>query len=131
MSCHALLQVIFPTQGLNPGLPHCRKILYQLSYQGSPLLCCLRFYNINVFPSFFSYLKRRNSQKWRHLFWVMSCSPRIEKYSGPGLRIPSLWMGTRKQFLWKPLPSPTFSPSHFQRGSPVSTHAYSLRIATA
>ena len=27
-----LLQGIFPTQGLNPGLPHCRWILYQLSY---------------------------------------------------------------------------------------------------
>ena len=25
---------ILPTQGLNPGLPHCRQILYQLSYQG-------------------------------------------------------------------------------------------------
>ena len=28
----SLLQRIFPTQGLNPGLPHCRLILYQLSY---------------------------------------------------------------------------------------------------
>ena len=27
---------IFPTQGSNPGLPHGRRILYQLSYQGSP-----------------------------------------------------------------------------------------------
>ena len=34
-SC-SLLQGIFPTQGLNPGLPHCRQILYQLSHQGSP-----------------------------------------------------------------------------------------------
>ena len=32
----SLLQGIFPTQGSNPGLPHCRQILYQLSYQGSP-----------------------------------------------------------------------------------------------
>ena len=29
-----LLQGIFPTQGLNPGLPHCRWILYQLSHKG-------------------------------------------------------------------------------------------------
>ena len=36
MGCHALLQRIFPTQGSNPCLPHCRWILYQLSYQGSP-----------------------------------------------------------------------------------------------
>ena len=27
---------IFPTQGLNPGLRHCRQILYHLSHQGSP-----------------------------------------------------------------------------------------------
>ena len=27
---------IFSTQGLNPGLPHCRWILYHLSHQGSP-----------------------------------------------------------------------------------------------
>ena len=32
----SLLQAIFPTQGLNPGFPHCRWILYQLSHQGSP-----------------------------------------------------------------------------------------------
>ena len=32
----SFLQVIFPTQGLNPGLPHCRQILCQLSHQGSP-----------------------------------------------------------------------------------------------
>ena len=31
-----LLQGIFPTQGWNPGLPHCRWILYELSHKGSP-----------------------------------------------------------------------------------------------
>ena len=31
-----LLQGIFPTQGWNSGLPHCRRILYCLSHQGSP-----------------------------------------------------------------------------------------------
>ena len=39
----SLLQGIFPTQGSNPGLPHCRQILYQLSHQGwleiYPLWC--------------------------------------------------------------------------------------------
>ena len=33
---HALLQEIFPTQGLNPGLPHFRQILYQLIHKGKP-----------------------------------------------------------------------------------------------
>ena len=32
----SLLQGIFPTQGLNQDLPHCRWIPYQLSYKGSP-----------------------------------------------------------------------------------------------
>ena len=32
----SLLQGIFPTQGSNPSLPQCRKILYRLSHQGSP-----------------------------------------------------------------------------------------------
>ena len=36
VSCHALLHGIFSTQGLNPGLLHCRRILYCLSHQGSP-----------------------------------------------------------------------------------------------
>ena len=31
----SLLQGIFPTQGSNPGLPHCRWILYQLSHKGT------------------------------------------------------------------------------------------------
>ena len=49
----SLLQGMFPTQGANTGLPHCRQILYQLSHQGSPnfvkahigpyLLICLEF----------------------------------------------------------------------------------------
>ena len=33
---YSLLQGIYPTQGLNPGLPHCRQIFYHLSHQGSP-----------------------------------------------------------------------------------------------
>ena len=46
-----LLQGIFPTQGSNPGLPHCRRILYQLSYQGSP---------------------NKNSQKMLYLIFIWS-----------------------------------------------------------
>ena len=43
-----LLQGIFPAQGSNPGLLHCRRILYQLSHKGSPAnsWVCL-----NSFPS--------------------------------------------------------------------------------
>ena len=36
VGCHFLLQGIFLTQGLNPGLPRCRQTLCHLSHQGSP-----------------------------------------------------------------------------------------------
>ena len=36
VGCHVLFLGIFPTQRLNPSFLHCRWILYQLSYQGSP-----------------------------------------------------------------------------------------------
>ena len=36
VGCHALLQGIFPTTGLNPGIAHCRQILYHLSHQSNP-----------------------------------------------------------------------------------------------
>ena len=39
----------FPTQGLNPGLPHCRQTLYRLSHQGSHNL---KFYYKNMRLSF-------------------------------------------------------------------------------
>ena len=37
VGCHFLLQRIFPTQGLNPDLLHCRQIPSHLSHQGSPM----------------------------------------------------------------------------------------------
>ena len=49
----SLLQGIFPTQDLNPGLPHCRWILYQLSHKGSP---CFR--KVWCQTSLLSYLLR-------------------------------------------------------------------------
>ena len=39
VGCHALFQEIFPTQGSNLGLLHCRQILYLLSQQGANFKC--------------------------------------------------------------------------------------------
>ena len=46
----SLLQGIFPTQGSNPGLPHCRWILYQLSHQRSPffIICESKILKTNI-----------------------------------------------------------------------------------
>ena len=49
----SLLQGIFPTQELNQGLLHCRWILYQLSYEETPidLQCCVNFFVVVVVQS--------------------------------------------------------------------------------
>ena len=50
VGCHSLFQGIFPTQGLNPGLPHCRQTLYRLSHQGIPCMYEIDgFHNISYF----------------------------------------------------------------------------------
>ena len=45
----SLFQGIFPNQGSNPGLPHCRWILYQLSHQ------MIRWYVIDRLPSIYEH----------------------------------------------------------------------------
>ena len=52
--CHALPQGIFPTQGLKPGLPHCKQILCHLSHQGSPVptfVCNRNMHNLEKIGS--------------------------------------------------------------------------------
>ena len=86
VGCYFLLQEIFPTQGLNPGLPHCRQVLYHLSHQGNPIhnmhtynfrsllytgfYCALHFKNLEHPPisihsrlshSFFLFLKQADT----------------------------------------------------------------------
>ena len=51
LGSHALLQVIFPGQGLNPGLLNCRRILYCLSHQG-----CLERAQLNLIGSHCTFL---------------------------------------------------------------------------
>ena len=54
----SLLQGIFPTQGLNSGLPHCRQSLYCLSHRRSPSYCCsTREMRESSQPSVYSYFR--------------------------------------------------------------------------
>ena len=48
VGCHFLLQGIFPTQGSNLGLLHCRQIIYWPSYQESPCVCIYVCKNICI-----------------------------------------------------------------------------------
>ena len=61
----SLLQGIFPIQGSNPGLPHCRQILYQLSHQGRPRI--LNWVSVPFSSSFSPPRKiRRSNQDLLH-----------------------------------------------------------------
>ena len=68
--CHALLQGIFPTQGLKPGLLHCRRILYHLRLQGSPLV--LYLVNKNIYFTIYSPSTHRFSAIFTKLKAVLS-----------------------------------------------------------
>ena len=67
MGCHALLQGIFPTQGLNPGLPHCRQILYHLSHWGSPRILEWVAYSL---PRG-NFLTQESNQGLLHCTWIL------------------------------------------------------------
>ena len=54
VGCQALLHEIFLIQGLNPGLPHCRWVLYCLRHHGSPIITILIRLNISFVLSHFA-----------------------------------------------------------------------------
>ena len=68
VGCHSLLQGIFPTPGSNPGLPHCRQILYHLSYQGTPIsLTC------GISNTIQMHLSMKQKQTHRHREQTCDC----------------------------------------------------------
>ena len=60
MSCHFLLQEIFPTQGLKPGLPHGRQTLHYLSHQGTHCILWDRWCSYLILQWMHPRLKKRN-----------------------------------------------------------------------
>ena len=71
VGCHT--QGIFPTQGWNPGLPHCRRILHWLSHQRSPYIYCLDTIVLQ------QYVSLRCTTWWcnTHRYWNMITSLRL------------------------------------------------------
>ena len=96
-----LLQGIVPTQGSNPGLLHCRRILYQLSHKGRGSE--LRF---NLPKSYLDPTFSPSSSKWRPLLEEMQL---VKK---PGVTVwaccPLLARGGPCCSLWKDQGSDSF-----------------------
>ena len=78
MGCLFLLQGIFPTQGSNPGLLHCRWILYQLSHKGNP-----RILEWVAYPFSRGYSQPRNQTRVSCIAggfftkWAMRAAPKM------------------------------------------------------
>ena len=85
LGCHFLLQRIFPTQGSNLNLLHCRQILYRLNHQRSPAYMYMRVYT----------QKRRDfSTGWQTLrgewLWVLGTyDSSFKKWGGKKQDLPS------------------------------------------
>ena len=117
MGNHSLLQWVFPTQGSNPDLPHCRQILYHLSHRWGMLIMGKarhawwrrQWHSTPV-------LLPEKSHGWRSL---VGCSPR------GGLRVGHDWATSFSLFTFthwrrKWQPTPVFLPGESQgRGSLV------------
>ena len=126
-SCCFLLQGIFPTQGLNPGL-HCRQILYCLSHQrslpntlgGWSIRLCKEPYQIKMLCRrrvplgyFGGDRGKANQRKW-HLSWILNggreaargrfedarCRLRSSQCSDP--KVPWVWWiwGRERRLVW-------------------------------
>ena len=89
VSSLSLLQGIFPTQGLNPGLLDFRRILYQLSHKGSPRILEWVAYSFSRESSwprsqtrfFANWSIREASQEWIHPNLSTSIWRILNKYS--------------------------------------------------
>ena len=105
----SLLQGIFPTQGLNPGLLHCRWIIYQLSHEGSPSILEWVTYPFSSgsslprnrtrvsciadsLPTELSEKSKRMYRKKKNLCFYYSKSPLLLLYNSSALVITSLYI---------------------------------------
>ena len=120
VDCYSLLQGIFPTLGSNPGLLHCRQILYHLSHRGGPKMYyfkvsfALTYFHVSKdsidkeildIYCFLVLLSIKQSLKWsevKSLGYVrLFVTPWAVAYQA------SLSMGLSRQEYWSRLPFPS------------------------
>ena len=94
-----LLQGIFPTQGFNPGLQHCRRILYQLSHKGSPRIL---EWVANAFSSRSSWPSNWTGVSWTAGGFFTNWALREPKYTVLQPKFPSgSWSYLEKETIYR------------------------------
>ena len=123
VGCHALLQGIVPTQGSNPGLPHCRHILYHLSHQERPYVIVIIYrYNFgegNGTPLQYSCFENPMDRGawWAAVHGVAKSQTQLRDFT-----FTFTFMHWRRK--WQP--TPVFLPGESQgQGSLVGCHLWS------
>ena len=134
VGCLALLQGIFSTQGSNRVLPHCRRILYCLSHQGSPqvymdyvnvwYLGGCTMYNVKYFYICIHSVEKAMAPHYSTLAWKIPWMEEpggLQSMGSLGVRhdwVTSLSLFTFKHWRRKWQPTPVFLPGESQgRGS--------------
>ena len=111
VGCHSLLHRVFPTQGSNPGLLHCRQTLYHLSHQGSPIkwihmktnknFCLPSFGILKYFSVFFSVFQPAQSvclsiTMFDYLMYSSTCQPVYSLTRAPATILNWVWEFSRE-----------------------------------
>ena len=97
VGCHTLLQEIFPTQESNPGLPHCRQVLYCLSHQGNS-----RILKWIAYPFSRESSQPRDRTGVSCIAWCCCCL--LNHFSS----VPSLGFSRQEHWSGLPFPSPAW-----------------------
>ena len=118
VGCHFLVQGIFPTRGLNPGLLHCRQILYPLSHQGRPNTSISKNIYVFLWKKYYFLLFNSTDIMWSEGCSVLSDSVTLWTVQLMEFSRPEYWSEYPFPSLWA-LPNPGLEP----RSSTLQAHS--------
>ena len=118
MGCRVLLQGIFSTPGLNPGLLHCRQILYSLSHQGRPNTSISKNIYVFLWKKYYFLLFNSTDIMWSEGCSVLSDSVTLWTVQLMEFSRPEYWSEYPFPSLWA-LPNPGLEP----RSSTLQAHS--------
>ena len=135
VGCRSLLLGILLTQGLNPGLPHCRQIFYHLGHQGSPRSPAAAAKSLQSCPNLCDPIDGRppgstvpGIVQARTLEWAAISFSNAWRWKVKVKSLSHVWLlATPWTAAYQPPPSMGFSRQEYWSGVPLSSLEYSLK----